>query len=42
MAEMRINRVVEIAKRRLAIDDRVDLYDDIIDFGSAQEYRRDY
>jgi|GEM_PF-6149212 len=33
MAEMRINRVVEIAKRRLAIDDRVDLYGDIIDFG---------
>lgn len=42
MAEIRINGVVEIAKRRLAIDDRVDRYDDIVDFGSAQEYRRDY
>ncbi|KAF5411284.1 MAG: hypothetical protein C5S47_04365 [Candidatus Methanogasteraceae archaeon] len=42
MAEIRINGVVEISKRRLATDDRVDLYDDIIDFGSAQEYRRDY
>ena len=42
MAEIRINGVVEIAKRRLAIADRVDLYDDIVDFGSAQEYRRNY
>jgi len=42
MAEIRINGVVEIAKRRLAADDRIDLYDDIIDCGSAQEYRRDY
>jgi hypothetical protein len=38
MAEIRINGVVEIVKRGLAIDDRVD----ILDFGSAQEYRRDY
>ncbi|NQE44533.1 hypothetical protein C5S31_00745 [ANME-1 cluster archaeon GoMg2] len=42
MAEIRINGVVEIAKRRLAINGRVDLYDDIIDFCRAQEYRRDY
>ncbi len=42
MTEIRINGVVEITKRRLAIGDRVDIYDDIVDFGSAQEYRRDY
>lgn len=42
MAEIRINGVVEITKRRLPIDDRVDIYDDIVDFGSAKEYRGDY
>ncbi len=42
MAEIRINGVVEIVKCRLAIGDRVDIYDDILDFGSAQKYRRDY
>ena len=42
MDEIRINGVVEIVKRGLALDDRVGLYDDILDFGSAQEYRRDY
>ena len=42
MAEIRINGVVKIANRRLAMDDRVDIYDDMVDFGSAQEYRGDY
>jgi len=42
MTEIRITRVVEIANRRLAGDDRIDIYDDIIDGVSAQEYRRDY
>ncbi len=42
MTEIRITRVVEIANRRLAADDRIDIYDDIIDGVSAQEYRRDY
>lgn len=42
MTELRVNGVVEMVRRRRAIDGRVDIYDDIVDFGSAQEYRRNY
>ena len=42
MTEIRISGVVEITKRRPAIGDRADIYDGIVDFGSAQDYRGDY
>ena len=42
MTEIRISGVVEITKRRPAIGDMADIHDDIVDFGSAQEYRRDH
>jgi hypothetical protein len=42
MTEIRINGIVEITKRRPAIGDRADIYDGMVDFGSAQDYRGDY
>ena len=42
MTEIRINGVVEMNKRRPAIGDRADIYDGMVDFGSAQDYRGDY
>ena len=38
MTEIRISGVVEITKRRPAVGDRADIYDDIVDFGSAQDF----
>jgi hypothetical protein len=42
MAEIGRKEVIELAKSRLAIEDKVDLYDDRGNFISAQNNRRGY